>query len=300
MFTRSPLQLLRSWIATPRLDFVTPRLYGTSSRRPYTEEDDKLIWARRQENKTFKVIAAELNRTLGSVKRHVYNATRRKQGGTQPNRSRDLHTHEDINKARELIATGLPRRDVARHMGLSHGQLKAILDHTRSQRQAKHALSEADTANVISLRTEQKLSNAELARQTGWSYYTIQKIIYERFGGVSASSVPLPYTAAEDIDILKYRSQGLGYREIAALMLGRTPASIGDRFRNYLRDTQHSSSWKDEKSDVHVDVADDLRFSSQWKYAITTQTQRDYCFVVEETGAYLLTIRAYAHTDAPL
>ncbi|KAK5714863.1 hypothetical protein LTR17_016973 [Elasticomyces elasticus] len=223
MFTRSPLQSLRSWCTNKIQPLILSRPHSTS-KRPYTEAEDELIVARRRENKTYKIIASELNRTLASVKSHMYNTTRCKRSGTQPNRSESLYTHEDVNKAREMLATGQSRRDVARQMGISYNRLKMTLDNPRSQRQAKHGLSKADTAEIITLRTEQKLPLSELARQTGWSYDTVRRILYEtgRLGGFSVSSAALPYTAAEDTELLMYQCQGLSHRAIARMMPGRT------------------------------------------------------------------------------
>ncbi|KAK3622520.1 hypothetical protein LTR56_022149 [Elasticomyces elasticus] len=249
MFTHSYSQSLRSWCTNRLQSLVLPRLHST--RRAYTDADDKFILACRGQKKTLRAIAEDLNRTLPSLESHVYNTMRRKQGGIQPIRPKRLFTNEDVNEAREMLATGLSRRDVARKMRVSNGQLRVILDNPRSQRQAKHALSEADIAKIISLRTEKKLTRSELARQTGWSFSTIRRTLWKRLGGAQRSSAALPYTAQEDDQLLTYRRQGLNYRETAALMPGRTVGSIGDRYRTYLRDNKHYSDVKEDDGDVH-------------------------------------------------
>ncbi|KAK4891027.1 hypothetical protein LTR27_010358 [Elasticomyces elasticus] len=248
MFTRSPLQSLRSWCTNESQSLVLSRMHST--RRAYTDADDKLILARRAQKKTFRAIAGELNRTLPSLENHVYNTMRRKQGDIQPIRPKRLVTNEDVNEAREMLATGLSRRDIARQMRISIGQLRVILDNPRSQRQAKHALSEADIAKIISLRTEKKLTRSELARQTGWSFSTIRRTLWKRLGGAQRSSAALPYTAQEDDQLLTYRREGLNYREMAALMPGRTVQSIVDRYRTYLRDNKHYSDVKEDDGNV--------------------------------------------------
>ncbi|KAK3622521.1 hypothetical protein LTR56_022150 [Elasticomyces elasticus] len=225
------------------------RLFSTTStltsRRPpvrYTKSEDNLISRLRSEGQTLGSIGAQVGRTWNSVTVRL----RKLRGNTPaPFPRRRKYADEDIHKVSDT--TGKTYREIAEQLNLPLGHVKNLKQCMRSRqlstdRKYNSRLTEEEASQMASLRVDQGLSYAEIARKTGRSEGSVRLNVQSRLPGIPMRSRGSDYTPEEDVLLRHLREEKkLSYVLIAARMAGRNSKSLRCRYDRHLRHNEPAS-----------------------------------------------------------
>ncbi|KAK4950478.1 hypothetical protein LTR10_011460 [Elasticomyces elasticus] len=203
----------------------------------YTQAEDDIILQGRHDNNPMTDIAAELGRTVKSVRGRLDLLSRERRS-----RAMKFSDEQTVELIRSLNA-GVTRRELAIQYDVSLGQLKGQLRRlqVRLNRKSRNgAVCQAeDQALILAMRVDQSLPFAEISRRTGISEATVGRTLRRQAPRRKDNFVP--YSSAEDIQLCHLRErEQLTWKEVAARMHGRSPSSCMQRYHNSLQGREAS------------------------------------------------------------
>ncbi|KAK5744633.1 hypothetical protein LTR17_002028 [Elasticomyces elasticus] len=206
--------------------------YGTA----YSKSEDNIILQRRREKKAIYIIASELSRSVRSVENRLY-------GHLNPRvkRSGPKLTDDQITEILCLKHAGIALSEIASQHQMSVGQLRAFLSIGRMYKSSKdnHCVGvcrEEEQAQIVALRTKEKLSYPEIMRRTGRSYATVHRTLRSALD--IRRDRPRPrFSATENAELRRlYEQEELTWKQVATRMSGRSRRSCENRYYEHVKD----------------------------------------------------------------
>ncbi|KAK3628345.1 hypothetical protein LTR56_017544 [Elasticomyces elasticus] len=206
--------------------------YGTA----YSKFEDNIILQRQREKKAIYIIASELSRSVRSVENRLY-------GHLNPRvkRSGPKLTDDQITEILCLKHAGIALSEIASQHQMSVGQLRAFLSIGRMYKSSKdnHCVGvcrEEEQAQIVALRTKEKLSYPEIMRRTGRSYATVYRTLRSALD--IRRDRPRPrFSATENAELRRlYEQEELTWKQVATRMSGRSRRSCENRYYEHVKD----------------------------------------------------------------
>ncbi|KAK5679580.1 hypothetical protein LTS10_008401 [Elasticomyces elasticus] len=226
---------------------------ATRPKKPYSKSDDEEILRMWRAGTKVRMIGKALGRAAGSVQGRLHGVLSngsprpiaRRLSSPDPKRQ---FTVEEFDRIAALMAAGHSARVVADMFHMTLGTFNDVWRRVQARPASQLDPSRRYCAlpekmNIIRLRREQKLSQVQIARETGRSLTLVSRVLRSSLNGRTGPKMKtVPYSSDEDAELIEYRERhGMTYAQSATRMT-RSAASIGTRYGSFLKDRQDKST----------------------------------------------------------